>query len=535
MSLRQSWGRAAAIGAAAALAIGAALAIVDPRGDFLRAWLAYGVVAIVCAWLLIAVWLRVGREAPSTVMLAILAAIGVRLTLGAVLFRVLPVAGYPTWPQQAGYVYWDAYKRDTDAWAISRMQDPLPGLAAARTVSDQYLGMVTFSAGVYRLVSPDAHRPLLIVEFAAIASALGVLFTWAFGRALLGDGVGRLAAWGMALYPEAVLLGSSQMREPFLIALFALGFYGYVLEQQGMRRNGVGCMAGAVLLALPLSPPFALTLLVALVGAWAWEGRSGWKGRKLALAVAAGLALVSLVLMARAWSSIGDLGDLGADAILRWWTHATDSWRMSLLIEGSPIIGFFLNMFPLWAQVPVITAYGLLLPLLPAALADASNPVWWTIAVFRAVGWTVLIPFLIGALVLILQRHRWREIQAYLLVIVIITSLVAATRASSLQWDNPRYRAVLLFAQVILAAWAWEETRQPRNPWLGRVAVIESADLLLILWWYAGRYWGMPKIGLSRTLAGLVVVTIGLLGTFLLQDYRRRRRAGCLTPPAPSV
>ena len=532
---RGRWARALAAGAVAALLLSAALAIVDPRGDFVRAWLAYGVVAIVCAWLLVAAWLRVGSEAPSTVMLAILVALGLRLVIGTVLIRVLPVAGYPTEPQQAGYVYWDAYKRDTDAWSISRMQDPGPGLAAARLSSDQYLGMVTLSAGVYRLVSPDAHRPLLMVEFAAIASALGVLFTWAIGRALLGERVGRLAAWGMALFPEAVLLGSSQMREPFLIAFFAMGFYGFALERQGFRRSGVGWMAMGVLLALPLSPPFALTLLVALVGAWAWEGRSGWKGRKPALAVAAGLALVSLVLMARAWSSIGDLGDLGADAILRWWAHATDTWRMGLLIEGSPIIGFFLNMFPPWAQMPVITAYGLLLPLLPAALADASNPVWWTIAVFRAAGWTVLIPFLIGALVLILQRHRWREIQVYLLVIVIITSLVAATRASSLQWDNPRYRAVLLFAQVILAAWAWDETRRLRNPWLGRVAVIESADLLLILWWYAGRYWGLPKIGLSRTLAGLAVVTLGLLGLFLLQDFRRRRRVGRLTPPRPTV
>jgi hypothetical protein len=94
---------------------------------------------------------------------------------------------------------------------------------------------------------------------------------------------------------------------------------------------------------------------------------------------------------------------------------------------------------------------------------------------------------------------------------------------------------VLLFAQVILAAWAWDETRRLRNPWLGRVAVIESADLLLILWWYAGRYWGLPKIGLSRTLAGLAVVTLGLLGLFLLQDFRRRRRVGRLTPPRPRV
>lgn len=510
------------------------LTLADPRGDTARAWIAYGVVAVACAALLVAALGSIGRGAPAGVIAAVLVALGLRLTVGSLLLRVLPVLGYPTEPQQAGYVYWDAFKRDTDAWSISRMDDPIPGLAAARATSDQYLGMVTFSAGLYRVVSPDAHRPLLMVELAALASALGVLFTWAFGRVTLGDRVAALAAWGMALYPESVLLGSSQMREPFLIALFAMGFYGYAIERQGQRRSGLTWMAAAVVVALPLSPPFALALLVALVGAWLWEGRSKLKGRWLAVAAAGGLALAALFLMVRAWSSVGDLSGLGVDALVGWWTHATDTWRMSLLIEGSPIIGFLLKMFPAWAQMPLITGYGLLLPLLPAALADASNPVWWTIAVFRAAGWTALIPFLIGALLLLVRRRKWREIQVYLLAIVIVSALAAAMRASSLQWDNPRYRAVLLFAQLLLAAWAWEESRQTRSPWLGRVALIEGADLLLILWWYAGRYWGLPQIGLSRTLIGLLVVTIGLLAAFLGRDYLRRR-AGRLTEPSPKV
>ena len=510
------------------------LTIVDPRGDAVRAWVAYGVVAAACAALLVAALGTVGRGAPAGVLAAVFIALALRLVVGSLLIRVLPVFGYPTNPQLAGYVYWDAYKRDTDAWNISRMPDPGPGLASARATSDQYLGMVTFSAGLYRVVSPDAHRPLLMVELAALASALGALFTWAFGRAALGDRVAGLAAWGMALYPESILLGSSQMREPFLIALYAMGFYGYAIERQGQRRSGLAWMAAAVLLALPLSPPFALALLVALLGAWLWEGKSKLKGRWLALAAAGGLALVGLFLMVRAWSSIGDLGGLGVDALVGWWTHATDAWRTNLLIEGSPIIGFFLNMFPAWAQMPVITGYGLLLPLLPAALADASNPVWWTIAVLRAAGWTVLIPFLIGALLLLVQRRKWRELQVYLLVIVLISALGAAMRASSLQWDNPRYRAVLLFAQMILAAWVWEETRRAGSPWLRRVAVIEAADLILILWWYAGRYWGLPQIGLSRTLIGLLAVTISLLALFIGRDYLRRR-AGRLTQSPPKV
>ncbi|MBM3120930.1 MAG: hypothetical protein FJZ97_01930 [Chloroflexi bacterium] len=523
MTGRQTLGRRALWAAAAAVAVSLVLAVLDARGDLLRAWLAYGVVAILSAALLLLAWDRLGREAPRAVLAAMLVALGLRLAIGVTLMRVLPVAGYPTDPQRAGYVYWDAFKRDTDAWNISRMPDPIAGLLAARAVSDQYMGMAAFSAGTYALLSPDAHRPLLMIEFAALASALAVLFTWAFGRALLGDDVGRLAAWGVALYPEAVLLGSSQMREPFLIACFAAGLYGFARERQGGRRAGIAWMAAAVLLALPLSPPFALTLVGILVGASLWEGRSSGRGRPSVLIGAALLALAALVLMSLAWSAIEDLSGLGAGALLSWWARVSDTWRMSLLIETSPIIGFFLEMFPDWAQMPAITAYGLLLPLLPAALADAGNPAWWTIAVYRALGWTALIPFLLAGALLVHRTRNWKSIQGFLVIIIAASALVAATRASSLQWDNPRYRAVLLTAQMVLAAWVWLESKRSGDPWLKRIAWIEVADLALVMLWYAGRYWGLPQIGLARTLIGLGVVTIGMLAAFLVSDRRRAR------------
>jgi len=508
--------------ASAALAVSLLLAVLDARGNLLRAWVAYGVVALLSAVLLLLAWERLGREAPRAILVAMLVALALRLAVGVTLMRVLPVAGYPTDPQRAGYVYWDSYKRDTDAWNISRMPDPIAGLLAARAVSDQYMGMAAFSAGVYALLSPDAHRPLLMIEFTALASAFSVLFTWAFGRALLGEGVGRLAAWGVALYPEAVLLGSSQMREPFLIACFAAGLYGFARERQGGRRSGIAWMAAAVMVALPLSPPFALTLVAVLAGAWLWEG--GWSTRRwrLVLIGAALLALAALVLMSLAWSSIAGPGAEGAGVLLSWWALVTDTWRMNLLIETSPIIGFFLEMFPGWAQMPAITAYGLLLPLLPAALADAGNPVWWTIAVYRALGWTVLIPFLLAGALLVHRTRSWKSIQGYLVIIIAVSAVAAATRASSLQWDNPRYRAVLLAAQIVLAAWVWLESRRRGDPWLRRIVWIEAADLALILVWYAGRYWGLPQIGLARTLIGMAIVTLGMLTGFLVSDRHRQ-------------
>ena len=105
--------------------VATALTLVDARGEPLRAWAAYGVVAAAGALVLMAALGSIGKHAPAGVLAAVLAALALRLILGATLLRVLPVWGYPTKPQQAGYVYWDSYKRDTEAWAISRM---VPGM-----------------------------------------------------------------------------------------------------------------------------------------------------------------------------------------------------------------------------------------------------------------------------------------------------------------------------------------------------------------------------------------------------------------------
>ncbi len=78
-------------------------------------------------------------------------------------------------------------------------------------------------------------------------------------------------------------------------------------------------------------------------------------------------------------------------------------------------------------------------------------------------------PVLDRALLLCLPRRKWREIEVYLLVIVIADRAAGGVRASSLQWDNPRYEP-FCFAQVTLAAWAWEESRQRHSPWLWRIA-----------------------------------------------------------------
>jgi hypothetical protein len=68
--------------------------------------------------------------------------------------------------------------------------------------------------------------------------------------------------------------------------------------------------------------------------------------------------------------------------------------------------------------------------------------------------------------------------------------ILSAVRAGADQWDNPRYRIIFLFLQVALAGFAWAHQRAQRDPWLGRIFVVEGIFLVFFGEWYASRYLG---------------------------------------------
>ena len=94
------------------------------------------------------------------------------------------------------------------------------------------------SAFIYRYLSPDAHRPLMLVLVSAFMAALGLPFLWKAVSQQWGDKVAVASGWIYALYPESVLLGGSAMREPYLMAFSAFALWGFVeLECRSLLRR----------------------------------------------------------------------------------------------------------------------------------------------------------------------------------------------------------------------------------------------------------------------------------------------------------
>ncbi|MDI6768592.1 MAG: hypothetical protein QMD04_02825 [Anaerolineales bacterium] len=496
----------------ASLGVGAFLSALD-GGTWWIGWLAYSFILALGLSALAALWRRAG--AGRTLAWMLLLTLFLRLGLGIALTYILPVAGYPTDVQQAGYVFRDAFTRDTQAWSLANSNHPvLSSFAKSYRVgaahsADQYGGLLALSALVYRYLSPDIHRPWLIILLAALVAAIGVALTWKAARQAWGASVGAFAAWIMALYPESILLGSSQMREPFLITFIAMLFLGAV-TWQARRRTAIAWMAGGLAGMLLFSPGVAIFALL-VTGGFLWLRRGVHISWRLALAVP-GVGIAAVLLL---WLGLarGSLAGASLFETLANWLGYSAQWDLYLTQRASDGLQPLFDALPKFLHLPLVTAYGLFQPVLPAAIADPAPWPWYTLAIFRALGWYALLPLLIFALIASWKVAPKNERRAWLWLWLATWGwiVLSSARAGGDQWDNPRYRVILILFQAALAAGAWTYWRAARSPWFGRILAVEGVFLVLFGYWYADRYTDWPLWSLSFLQVVLGIAFIGFL------------------------
>jgi len=484
MKLKSFW-KDYLLAAAVGLLLAALLALTQP-GDWFLGWLAFsallvpGMLALVVLWR----WVGSGKALFWFILIALLLRIGV----GVALEKILPVAGSGSDSQSAGYVFYDAYHRDTQAWSLAESGQPILKAFSKSYSMDQYGGLLAVSALAYRFLSPDTHRPLLIIVLAALAAAAGVVIGWKAARLTWGEAVATPAALLLALYPESILQGSAQMREPFLITFVMMTFLGAVLWQSA-RRSAWAWLASGLVGMLLFSPGVAVFTLIVLAG-WLWlrseKRRLPWRTVLIGLAV----LVVALLLL---WAGLarGSLAGKSPVEVLSRWLGLSSQWDIYLLEQSSGWVQKLFDEMPSWLRLPFVMGYGLAQPVLPAAIAD---PTWWpwkVIGILRSAGWYAFAPFLLYSLFAIFKGDkRERPAWLWLWILTWVWMILSAVRAGADQWDNPRYRIIFLFLQVALAGFAWAHQRAQRDPWLGRIFVVEGIFLVFFGEWYASRYLG---------------------------------------------
>lgn len=491
------------------LILGAVFQILTAVGAFLSGFIAATLLILVSGGVLYLVW-RVSGGGKALAWMMVLAFL-LRFALGIFIAWGMPLFGYDEEPQRAGFVFEDAFRREGSAWFLARSDDPLTRAFGDEYETDQYGGMLAMSAFVYRYISPDAYRPALISILSAAAMALSIPFLVAALRGRFDRKTILWAGWILALYPEGILLGAAQLREPYIILLLTVLFWSVnrILDRRRLKLVIPILVLGVLSLFL-LTFRVALPILGVLL-LWVWVHISSGLSKKW--------------IKYAGWAVIF-LGVLGVLWVLRYWVDAVLHWDTLVTIRRSGRLQFHLESLPQWLHFPFILGYGVFQPVLPAAIAAPAPWIWRGLGIFRALGWYALAPLLVYALVSVWRlepsvKKRW------LVVMVLVISawvLVASARAGGDQWDNPRYRTIFLPWMAAVSAWGITHAKQTRDRWLCRALLIEGIFLLFFTYWYIGRYYlGGLRLELFAIFGMVVGLSIGVIVWGWLRDRRRTR------------
>lgn len=457
------------------------------------------------ALLLAFVWWTLKREAipPWIGWLTIGAAI-LRLLLGIVWFLILPLYGHGTEVETAGYIMSDAYHRDTAAWNLAQSSAPLTTALQEYRLVDQYGGLLFISSMVYRVFGGDVHLPLMMVVLTSVFSAGMILFSWAFSRRLWGKSVAKITVWILALYPEAVLLGSSQTREAFMMTLMSMSLFGLVLYWQDHDWRGIAWILVALTLTIPLSTLFAVMLLCVLILVALVLFREKIFRNWILWAVLGGLLLVGIGAVWVIGEKIYPEGASNPLSLIQQWLVFAGRWEKRAVALSSGWFNKILNRSPEWMHIWLVLGYGTVQPFLPAALIATGNWLWRVIALWRSIGWTLMLILLLYAPFHALKNIKEKLIPAGVTFIVWSAILLAAFRGGGDQWDNPRYRVVFVVLQASLVAWVWIRHKESFDPWLRRIIIGSGFVVAWFIPWYLRRYsdiFTWPIIDLFKTIA----------------------------------
>ncbi len=479
------------------------------HGNFWLGWVRIGILASLLVFATIRIWHKLAGG--KALMVILLVCFSARILLGVFLALGLPEFGFNNPVQDAGYVFSDAYERDQAAYQVATSGNQWLGNLKEYRATDQYGGLLAFSAFIYWIFSPDAHRPLLIVLLAAFAMTFGLALLFNAITRRWGGKAALAAGWVYALYPDGVLLGSSQMREPFLIALACIAFWVCL----DWKIRPIKTLILSILVAgltFLVSAPTAGVILIFVSGLVFFDWLSG-QTKPAIRRVALTFFLLALI----------------ATGILGWvWLKTSLDYEFYLAESSSGWITELLVQIGSQWKIPFLTFYGLSQPLLPAALVYPSKAIWMGIAIFRALGWYLVLPFLATAVFAVFKAEKSenRSLLVFTYFALIVWILVSSLRGGGDQWDNPRYRTIFLPWLSLIVGWLWLRVREGKLPWFWRIAAIEVVFILVFLNWYLFRYY---TLGLNIWYGHMALIVVAsavlILGGGYLWDRIKKMPA----------
>jgi hypothetical protein len=447
--------------------------------------------------------------------------------------------GYESNRNLKGLVELDAVNAVDTAWHAAQSGGPILE-SWGRAPGDNTGGITVLGVTVFRLLSPDLERTLLLGLIAAAVTSLTVITVFRLGAGLFSPAAAKAAAVIAAVFPEAVMIGSSHQQMGYMALILSMGLLGVagLIRNSENPRGGIGfpaprfaaaLLAVAIVLSLAVSLQFSILGIGCLAVFTVWladprkrPGRILWIGAGTVVVVLLGLRLL-------AWK----------DVIPRNWDFLFGqykyiyglAWLEFDKLSNSGGGDLFQNVLTGMEKGPAFllaAVYGLIRPSLPAAIGY-RNPsaqggfFWQMINIYRGLGWYLLLPVLLYGTLKSLRGFLARKVETVLMMIFWLVTLIGSYRAFGDEWDNPRYRLFAIAPMALLAAWGWVKQREESDPWFKRIVIPFAAATVSLTVWYILRDYAMvefPAVG------SIVVIGAITLAAFLLSVIFVRPKPG---------
>jgi hypothetical protein len=203
-------------------------------------------------------------------------------------------------------------------------------------------------------------------------------------------------------------------------------------------------------------------------------------------------------------------------------------YQQYLSLYGSGMLTYVLEQIPEYLHSSIITIYGIFRPLLPAALTNQGNPIWQGIAIWRSLGWTILLFLLLLSTIKMIQEKKLIHLAGIFTIINWVWIIFSSYRSGGDMWDNPRYRVYLSGIQVLLAAWFAAGLKGKKNPWVRRGGIAVLLTVIMFMLWYINRKlydfgWAFMELWV-HTLITLSLVFLYIVGDLAISKYAKSRK-----------
>ena len=503
---------------------GLGLAWIQP-GLWIVGWMAFSTLFLLAFALLATLHCWAGGGRPLAWIIAL--ALALRLALGVGTYLALQVDGYDEPDDNAGFVFTDAHNRDDQAWELAVSDTPILSAFNRKFHSDQYGGLLAFISLAYRFLSPDAHRPLLPVALSAIVGAIGLPFFWKASHKLFESKIALFSSWILALYPESLLLGSAAMREPYLITFSAIALWGFASWQKNHDQHA-WIWLGLSLTGMLLVSPIAALMTLFILAGWLWFAGERGKFPWWVAVVIVVTFVLGLFLLSSSLNRQGQFDTTSPIGVIAGFMREVVKFDVYQLERGSGWVQKLFDEMPAWMRLPFVVIYGVLQPVLPAVFIEPTTLTWRFIGIGRALGWYSMLPLLAYAFMAAWKNDNPRERLFWIWITFIswFWIFMAALRGGGDQWDNPRYRVILLMWQAMASGYALTHFLLTFDTWFKRILLVELIFLGFFTQWYFSRYF---HIGGQLPFGVMVVLIMG--SSFLILaggawwDHNRKGRA----------